>query len=47
MSMLRPDMPVHYTYTKDGDRMVITKVTLEKPISYYKKESTTTTTTNP
>jgi hypothetical protein len=47
MSMLRPDMPVHYTYTRDGDRMVITKVTLEKPISYYKKESTTTTTTNP
>jgi hypothetical protein len=47
MSMLRPDMPVHYTYTRDGDRMVITKVTLEKPISYYKKETTTTTTTNP
>jgi hypothetical protein len=47
MSMLRPDMPVHYTYTRDGDRMVITRVTLEKPISYYKKESTTTTTTNP
>ena len=27
-SMLRPDMPVTYTYTKEGDRMVITKVTL-------------------
>ena len=47
MSMLKPDMPVHYTYTKDGDRMVISKVTLEKPISYYKKETTTTTTTTP
>jgi hypothetical protein len=47
MSMLRPDMPVRYTYTKDGDRMVISKVTLEKPISYYKKETTTTTTTSP
>ncbi|HSU86928.1 MAG TPA: hypothetical protein VLI42_09375 [Chthoniobacterales bacterium] len=47
MSMLRPDMPVHYTYTKDGDRLIIRKVTLEKPISYYKKETTTTTTTNP
>ncbi|MGI8958119.1 MAG: hypothetical protein ACR2II_14575 [Chthoniobacterales bacterium] len=47
MSMLKPDMPVHYTYTKEGDRMVITKVTLEKPISYYKKETTTTTTTTP
>ena len=47
LSMLRPDMPVRYTYTKEGDRMVVTKVTLEKPISYYKKETTTTTTTTP
>jgi hypothetical protein len=47
MSMLQPDMPVRYTYTKDGDRMVISKVTLEKPISYYKKDTTTTTTTSP
>ena len=47
-SMLRPDMPVHYTYVKEGDRMVVTRVTLEKPISYYeKKTTTTTTTTNP
>lgn len=47
-SMLKPDMPVRYTYVKDGDRMVITKVTLDKPISYYeKKETTTTTTTAP
>lgn len=44
-SMLRPDMPVRYTYVKDGDRTVIRKITLEKPISYYKKETTTTTTT--
>jgi hypothetical protein len=43
-SMLKPDMPVTYTYTKDGDRMVISKVTLTKPLSYYQKESTTTTT---
>ncbi len=47
MSMLRPDMPVHYSYVKDGDRMVVSKVMLEKPMSYYKKETTTTTTTNP
>jgi hypothetical protein len=47
LSMLRPDMPVRYTYTKEGDRMVVTKVTLEKPVSYYKKETTTTTTTTP
>lgn len=46
---LRPDMPVTYTYVKDGDRMVITKVTLTKPVSYYEKKetSTTTTTTRP
>ena len=46
-SMLKPDMPISYTYTKQGDRMVITKVTLTKPVSYYKKETTTTTTTAP
>ena len=46
-SMLRPDMPITYTYMKEGDRMIITKVTLTKPVSYYKKETTTTTTTRP
>jgi hypothetical protein len=46
-SALKPDMPVTYTYTRDGDRMVITKITLTKPISYYEKETTTTTTTRP
>jgi hypothetical protein len=47
-SALRPDMPVRYTYVKDGDRMVISKITLTKPASYYeKKETTTTTTTKP
>jgi len=45
---LRPDMPVTYTYMKEGDRMVVTKVTLAKPLSYYEtKETTTTTTTKP
>ncbi len=47
ISMLRPDMPVQFTYVKQGDRMVVQRVTLEKPISYYKKTTTTTTTTNP
>jgi hypothetical protein len=47
ISALRPDMPVTYTYTREGDRMVITKVTLTKPISYYEKKETTTTTTTP
>ena len=44
---IRPDMPVTYTYVKEGDRMVVSKVTLQKPLSCYeKKETTTTTTTN-
>ena len=46
-SALRPDMPVRYTYVKEGDRMVISKVTLTKPISTYEKTTTTTTTTKP
>jgi hypothetical protein len=46
-SALRPDIPVRYTYVREGDRMVITKVTLERPISYYEKSTTTTTTTRP
>lgn len=44
---LRPDMPVRYTYVKEGDRMVVRKITLTKPISYYEKTTTTTTTTTP
>ena len=46
-SAIRPDMPVNYTYVREGDRMVITKVTLQKPISTYEKTTTTTTTTSP
>lgn len=46
-SMLKPDMPVKYTYVKDGDRMVISKITLTKPVSFYEKTTTTTTTTKP
>ncbi|MEP6777783.1 MAG: hypothetical protein ABI944_04970 [Chthoniobacterales bacterium] len=45
--LLRPDMPVRYSYVKDGDRMVVRKITLEKPVSYYEKTTTTTTTTKP
>ena len=45
LSALRPDMPVTYTYVKEGDRMVVSKVTLTKPLSYYEKKETTTTTT--
>jgi hypothetical protein len=46
-SMLKPDMPVKYTYVKEGERMVISKITLTKPVSYYEKTTTTTTTTKP
>ena len=45
-SMLKPNMPVRYTYVKEGDRMVISKITLTKPVSYYEKTTTTTTTTS-
>jgi len=44
-SALRPDMPVTYSYVKEGDRMVVSKITVTKPVSTYKKEETTTTTT--
>ena len=44
---LRSDMPVRYTYVKEGDRMIVRKITLQKPLSYYEKTTTTTTTTRP
>jgi hypothetical protein len=44
---LRADMPVKYTYVKEGDRLIVRKITLMKPVSYYEKTTTTTTTTKP
>ena len=44
-SALKPNMPVRYTYVKEGDRMVISRITLTKPVSYYEEKTTTTTTT--
>jgi hypothetical protein len=44
---LRADMPVRYTYVKEGDRMIVRKITLTKPLAYYEKTTTTTTTTKP
>ena len=41
----KADMPVKYTYVKEGDRMIVRKITLQKPLSYYEKTTTTTTTT--
>ncbi len=46
-TMLKPDMPVKYTYVKDGERMVVSKITLQKPLATYEKTTTTTTTTKP
>lgn len=45
MALLRPDMPVRYTYVKEGDRMVVSKITVQKPLTEIRKETTTTTTT--
>ena len=45
-SMIRPDMPVKYTYVKEGDRMIIRKITVTKPV-VEEKTTTTTTTTKP
>lgn len=45
MKLLRPDLPVKYTYVKEGDRMVISKITVQKPVAEITKETTTTTTT--
>src|SRR5256885_14726783 len=44
-SALKPDMPATYTYVKEGDRMVVTRITLAKPVVTEKETSTTTTTT--
>jgi uncharacterized protein (DUF2252 family) len=47
-SLLRPDLPVRYEYVKDGDRMVVSRVIVNKPLATFeKKETTTTTTTTP
>lgn len=48
-SLLRPDLPVRYSYVKEGDRMVVSKITVQKPVSEIRKttETTTTTTSKP
>jgi len=47
-SLLRPDLPVRYEYVKDGDRMVVSRVVVTKPLATFeKRETTTTTTTTP
>ena len=48
-SAVRPDMPATVYYAREGDRMIVRKVVLTKPVSEVieKKETTTTTTTRP
>lgn len=47
-SLLRPDLPVRYEYVRDGDRMVVSRVVVTKPLATFeKRETTTTTTTTP
>ncbi len=45
MALLRSDLPVHYSYVKEGDRMVVSKITVQKPLSEIRTTETTTTTT--
>ena len=48
-SAVRPDMPATVYYVNEGDRMIVRKVVLTRPVSEVieKKETTTTTTTRP
>ena len=43
-SAVRPDMPATVYYVREGDRMIVRKVVLNKP-TVIEKETTTTTTT--
>ena len=45
MALLRSDLPVRYTYVKEGDRMVVSKITVQKPLAEIRETKTTTTTT--
>jgi len=48
-SAIRPEMPATVYYVNEGDRMIVRKVVLTRPVSEVieKKETTTTTTTRP
>ena len=45
-SVMRPDIPATVYYTREGDRMIVRKVVVNKPV-VIQKETTTTTTTRP
>jgi hypothetical protein len=45
-SDIRPDLPATVYYVREGDRMIVRKIVLSKPVK-IEKETTTTTTTQP
>jgi hypothetical protein len=46
-SAIRPDLPATIYYTTVGDRVVVRKVVLARPVVVKHEETTTTTTTRP
>lgn len=42
---VRPDMPATVHYVREGDRMIVKRVVLARPITVTKETTTTTTTT--
>ena len=44
-SAVRPDLPATVYYVREGDRMIVRKIVLSKPIVTEKETTTTTTTT--
>ena len=46
-SAVRPDVPATVYYVREGDRMLVRKVVLNKPTVVEKETTTTTTTTKP
>jgi hypothetical protein len=44
---MRPDIPATVYYVREGDRMIVRKVVLSKPVVIEKTTTTTTTTERP
>jgi hypothetical protein len=44
-SDVRPDLPATVYYAREGERMIVRKVVLTKPVNVIEKKETTTTTT--
>jgi len=45
-SAVRPDLPATVYYVREGNRMIVRKIVLNKPVLIQKETTTTTTTTN-